>query len=76
MGYTYRGNVFDAHKPLPEPKPQPRRPPIAACGTRSGYIRHRNTKETPCEECRAANAAYGIQYRKTYARKSRANAGR
>jgi hypothetical protein len=28
------------------------------CGTYAGYLRHTRAKETPCEECRAANTLY------------------
>jgi WhiB family redox-sensing transcriptional regulator len=31
----------------------------AKCGTDSGYSRHRNRHETPCDECRAAHAIAG-----------------
>lgn len=30
---------------------------VAACGTDSGYFRHRRLAETPCDGCRAAHAA-------------------
>lgn len=30
----------------------------ARCGTRSGYERHRNRREEPCDQCRAANTEY------------------
>lgn len=28
------------------------------CGTYAGYLRHVRAKESPCEECRAANTLY------------------
>lgn len=34
------------------------RRPVAECGTRSGYMRHRKDGTVICEDCRAANAAY------------------
>lgn len=33
------------------------RPP-ARCGTTSGYARHCSRKESPCDPCKAAKAAY------------------
>ena len=35
------------------------RPAVAACGTDSGYYRHRTRGEEPCPDCRAAHAAKG-----------------
>jgi hypothetical protein len=32
--------------------------PLARCGTRAAYMRHRRRGEQPCGPCRAANAAY------------------
>ena len=32
-------------------------------GTGAGYQRHRRAGETPCQECRAARAAYIREYR-------------
>lgn len=32
--------------------------PVAACGTESGYKRHRRNGEDACDECKAARAAY------------------
>ena len=37
-----------------EKKPTPR--PVAICGTRSGYKRHRHNGEVACTECKAAQA--------------------
>lgn len=31
---------------------------LAACGTRSGYLRHRRLREPACRACTDANAAY------------------
>lgn len=39
------------------PSPKPRRR-VAECGTRPGYVRHRNLGEEPCAPCREANADY------------------
>ncbi|MGP4004015.1 WhiB family transcriptional regulator [Streptomyces sp. 8N706] len=37
----------------------------AKCGTRGGYRRHRGNDESPCESCRAANAAADRRLRTT-----------
>ena len=59
MWYVYGGTEFDAHIPLPElPPKRPKRPSVAACGTRSGYIAHLKAKEKPCEACQKANRDY------------------
>lgn len=34
----------------------------AECGTRSGYQRHRNHGEKPCEQCRQAQSDYDREY--------------
>jgi len=39
------------------------RPKVAACGTPSGYQRHRRRNEKYCEACRAANTASMRRYR-------------
>jgi hypothetical protein len=41
------------------------------CGTRSGYVRHRNLKEDACVECKAANAKYQKKYMREWSRKKR-----
>lgn len=44
------------------------RPPYtAACGTRSGYMRHRGRGEAACDACKKANTAYTEQARKAAA---------
>lgn len=35
---------------------KPARPPRAKCGTDSGYTRHRNAHEPPCQDCKDAHA--------------------
>jgi hypothetical protein len=42
------------------------RPATSPCGTVAAYKRHQRNGETPCAECRAANAAY---HRELYARR-------
>lgn len=39
------------------------RPAPAACGTKSGYLRHRNSGEKACPACLAAAAAYQRELR-------------
>jgi hypothetical protein len=48
--------------------------PIPACGTTGGYQRHLRLKETPCDECRHAIAAYQRLYRAGFTRARRAPA--
>jgi hypothetical protein len=48
-----------------------RRPTDVACGTESGYTRHRRLGEETCYECKAAQAA---AERKRYARRKKAAA--
>lgn len=54
-----------APKPAPKPKPpaqgKPRRP--AACGTYSGYSRHKRNQEEPCGPCKEALAVYSRERR-------------
>ena len=38
--------------------------PIASCGTPSGYSRHRDRREQPCEPCRIANSRYQREKRR------------
>lgn len=49
---TWAGELVGGRGPLP---PVPRRP--AACGTDSGYFRHRRSDEEACDPCKAAHAA-------------------
>lgn len=41
------------------PSRGPRRP-VAECGTRAGYMRHRNKGEQACDPCRKANTDYTV----------------
>lgn len=41
---------------------------VAACGTRAGFMRHRDRDETPCAACREAERAY---QRERYQRRKR-----
>lgn len=62
-GYRYRGTDFDAHLPFTDPPPAAPLPGInARCGTRAGYRAHRLEKETACDDCKAANSAYTVEY--------------
>lgn len=51
-------------------KPASQRPPrpIAACGTVSGYSRHRRLKEEVCEPCRLANREHKREYNRKHAK--------
>lgn len=44
----------------PEVRPRNTAP---LCGTYSGYVKHRKTKETPCRKCMDAGANYQREYR-------------
>ena len=48
-----------ASKPVVRVQKAPRASirPVAVCGTRAGYNRHRRLKEATCQECRAAQTA-------------------
>lgn len=37
---------------------------LHGCGTTGGYMRHRRRRETPCDECSAAQRAYWREYRR------------
>lgn len=54
----------DALKPVLR-RPAQQRQAVGGCGTRAGYLRHRRRGETPCEGCRAGNAAADRRYRLT-----------
>lgn len=42
---------------------KPTRSPIA-CGTYAGYQKHLRSQETPCDDCKAANAAMSRERRR------------
>lgn len=48
----------DGPPKLPEIVRRPKRRLVAECGTRSGYMRHRNNSEPTCQPCRKAEREY------------------
>lgn len=51
----HHGRHVCACATLAPPLRQRQRAPVAACGTDSGYYRHRRNGETACEPCRMAH---------------------
>ena len=48
----------------------------AACGTYAGYQAHKAAGDTPCPECRAANATYTREHRRRTGRSSYTSAAK
>lgn len=64
----------DAKPKAAKPTPPFRRREVAECGTRAGFMRHRDRIEPACEPCRAAERAYQLQWRRARRAKARSAA--
>jgi WhiB family redox-sensing transcriptional regulator len=59
-GLHERFGIWGGLAPKERREPKRARAAIAACGTDSGYFRHRRLGQTPCDACKAAHTAVSV----------------